>query len=61
MRRFRPNLSASGLSTGMMAMVVQFGLATMPVGISSRSSGFTSATTSGTSSCMRHCEELSIT
>ena len=61
MRRLRPKASASGFNTGMIAIVVQFGLATMPAGISSRSSGFTSATTSGTSSCMRHCEELSIT
>ncbi len=42
-------------------MVVQFGLATMPLGMSSRSSGFTSDTTSGTSGSLRHALELSTT
>ena len=41
-------------------IVVQFGLATMPRW-PSRASGLTSETTSGTSSCMRHCDELSTT
>ena len=41
-------------------MVVQLGLATMPRWPAS-ASGLTSATTSGTSSCMRHCDELSTT
>src|SRR5687767_13054659 len=41
-------------------MVVQFGFATMPLWPSS-ASGLTSETTSGTSSCIRHCDELSTT
>ncbi len=41
-------------------MVVQLGLATMPR-CDSSASGLTSETTSGTSSCMRHCDELSTT
>ena len=41
-------------------MVVQLGLATIPLCPSS-ASGLTSETTSGTSSCMRHCDELSTT
>ena len=45
----------------MAAMVVQFGLATIPFGIESRAPGFTSATTSGTSGSMRNAEELSTT
>src|SRR5829696_1180410 len=49
-----------GPSATTVCMVVQFGLATMPLWPSS-ASGFTSDTTSGTSSCMRHWEELSTT
>src|SRR2546423_3683685 len=46
----------------MPAMVVQFGLATMPLGIDCKASTLTSgATTSGTSGCMRQAEELSTT
>ena len=45
----------------MAAMVVQLGLAMMPLGRSAIASGLTSATTSGTSGSMRHAEELSIT
>ena len=41
-------------------IVVQLGLATIPWWPAS-ACGLTSATTSGTSSCMRHCEELSTT
>ena len=41
-------------------IVVQLGLATMPRCPSS-APGLTSATTSGTSSSMRHCDELSTT
>jgi hypothetical protein len=47
--------------TGMAAMVVQLGLATMPFGIESSAPGLTSATTSGTSGSIRHAEELSTT
>src|SRR5215203_1787495 len=49
-----------GPSATTVCMVVQFGLATMPLW-PSRASGFTSETTSGTSSCIRHWEELSTT
>src|ERR1700753_3384818 len=45
----------------MAAIVVQLGLATMPLGSERRSSGLTSATTSGTSGSMRQAEELSTT
>ena len=45
----------------MAAMVVQLGLATMPLGIGSRGAwALTSGTTSGTSGSMRQAEELSI-
>ena len=49
------------MSTGIAAIVVQFGLATMPLGMVSRSSGLTSLTTSGTSGSLRQAEELSTT
>src|SRR5215218_8563549 len=49
-----------GPSATTVCMVVQFGLATIPLWPSS-ASGFTSDTTSGTSSCLRHWEELSTT
>ena len=43
-------------------MVVQFGLAIMPIGRFQASlSKFTSDTTSGTSGSLRHADELSIT
>ncbi len=42
-------------------MVVQFGFATIPLGITRSASGLTSETTSGTSGSMRHADELSIT
>ena len=42
-------------------MVVQLGLAMMPFGGCSASSGLTSATTSGTSGSIRQAEELSTT
>jgi hypothetical protein len=42
-------------------MVVQFGLAMMPLGRSASVCGLTSDTTSGTSGCMRQADELSIT
>ena len=59
-RRARPRRAAAS-STGMAAMVVQFGLATMPLGRRSRACGLTSDTTSGTSGSIRHAEELSMT
>ena len=43
----------------MIAMVVQFGLAMMPLGRSLMACGLTSLTTSGTSSSLRQAEELS--
>src|ERR687898_900282 len=49
-----------GPSATTVCIVVQFGFATMPLWPSS-ASGFTSETTSGTSSCIRHCDELSTT
>src|SRR5690606_2639599 len=42
-------------------MVVQFGFATIPLGVSSRSSALTSETTSGTSGSLRQALELSTT
>ena len=45
----------------MATIVVQFGLATMPLGIAVSAAAFTSGTTSGTSGSMRQAEELSIT
>ena len=59
--RTRPAASCSGLSTGIAAIVVQFGLAMMPLGGSIASSGFTSETTSGTSGSIRQATELSTT
>ncbi len=49
------------MSTGIAAIVVQFGLAMMPFGGFCASSPLTSATTSGTSGSIRNAEELSIT
>lgn len=45
----------------MAAMVVQFGLAMMPLGRSAIACGLTSETTSGTSGSRRQAEELSMT
>ena len=45
----------------MAAMVVQFGLATMPFGRVAIACGLTSDTTSGTWGSIRQAEELSIT
>ena len=61
MRRSRPASSCSTFSTGMAAMVVQFGLAMMPFTASSIACGLTSLTTSGTSGSMRQPLELSMT
>jgi hypothetical protein len=60
-RRVRPQASCSGFSTGMAAIVVQFGLAMMPFGMFASACAFTSGTTSGTSGSFRQAEELSIT
>ncbi len=45
----------------MAAIVVQFGLAMIPLAGFSASSGFTSLTTSGTAGSLRQAEELSTT
>src|SRR5918995_3064718 len=49
------------MSTGIAAIVVQFGLAMMPLRASAIDSGLTSETISGTSGSMRHADELSMT
>ena len=46
---------------GIAAMVVQFGLAMMPLARRVTACGLTSETTSGTSGSIRQAEELSIT
>ena len=61
MRRLSPAASWSGLSTGIATIVVQFGLATMPLGMEAKASALASGTTSGTSGSMRQADELSIT
>src|SRR5690349_18516343 len=53
--------SCSALSTGIAAMVVQLGLAMMPLTALAISPGLTSETTSGTSGSRRQAEELSTT
>src|SRR3954467_4414085 len=55
-----PAASCRGFSATTICIVEQFGLATIPRWPSS-ASGLTSETTSGTSSAMRHFEELSTT
>jgi hypothetical protein len=45
----------------MKAIVVQLGLATMPLGMDASSSGLTSETTNGTSGSIRQADELSTT
>ncbi|CAM5675342.1 hypothetical protein SVIOM342S_07170 [Streptomyces violaceorubidus] len=59
-RASRPASACSGRSTGIAAIVVQFGLAMMPLGRSAIACGFTSETR-GTSGSRRQAEELSIT
>ena len=62
--RTRPAASWSGFSTGIAAMVVQFGFAMMPrpASITARAaSGLTSETTSGISGSRRKALELSMT
>ena len=61
MRRSRPASACSALSTGIAAMVVQFGFAMMPLRASAMASGLTSLTTSGTSGSIRQALELSMT
>ena len=56
-----PASSASTFTTGMIAIVVQFGLAMIPFGRFVIASGLTSVTTSGTSGSFRHADELSTT
>ena len=51
----------SGASAVTGIIVVQFGHDAMPFGMSRMSSGFTSATTSGTSGSMRNADDLSMT
>src|SRR5690606_17465280 len=60
-RETRPASSWSGFRTGIAAMVVQFGLAMIPLGSSSMSPALTSETTSGTSGSLRQALELSMT
>jgi hypothetical protein len=45
----------------MATIVVQLGLATIPLGIVMRACSFTSGTTRGTSGSIRHADELSMT
>lgn len=60
-RVWRPASSCSGRSTGIAAIVVQFGLAMMPLGRFAIACALTSETTSGTSGSLRQAEELSMT
>ena len=57
----KPAATCKGFNTGIAAMVVQLGFATIPLGIVSNAWGLTSGTTSGTSGSMRHADELSMT
>ena len=59
--RVSPASSCNALSGGIAAIVVQLGLAMMPLRASATASGLTSDTTSGTSGSMRHADELSMT
>src|SRR5271154_3290331 len=61
MMRVSPAASWRALSTGMATMVVQFGLATIPLGMRANASALASGTTRGTSGSMRQADELSIT
>ena len=49
------------MSTGIAAIVVQFGLAMIPLRACGRAAPLTSLTISGTSGSIRHADELSIT
>src|SRR5581483_1707948 len=55
----RPNARCSAPTATISDSVVQFGLATMPLGRLARCSGLTSGTTSGTSGSIRKAPELS--
>src|SRR4051794_26372880 len=59
--RTSPASSCNTLSTGIAAMVVQLGLAMMPLTASPIASGLTSLTTSGTDGSIRKADELSMT
>ena len=59
--RTSPASSCSGLSTGIAAMVVQFGLAMIRPAAFAMSPGLTSLQTSGISGSRRNAELLSIT
>ena len=62
MRRRSPAASCSGLSTGIAAIVVQLGLAMIPLRASCDRLGVDLADTiSGTSGSMRNADELSMT
>jgi hypothetical protein len=61
MSRCRPASSCSTFRTGIAAIVVQLGLAMMPLGGFFAASGLTSLTTSGTSGSLRNADELSMT
>ncbi len=56
-----PKRSCSALAGSITTIVVQLGLATMPLRASSSASGLTSETISGTSGSMRQALELSTT
>ena len=56
-----PKASWSAFAGSMTTIVVQFGLAMMPLRASPTASGLTSLTTSGTSGSMRQADELSTT
>ena len=60
-RRTRPASSCSGLRTGIAAIVVQFGLAMIPLRALAISPPLTSLTINGTSGSIRHADELSMT
>src|SRR3954451_10197672 len=59
--RTKPASSCNGLSAGIAAMVVQLGLAMIPLRALAISPGLTSLTISGTSGSIRHADELSMT
>src|SRR3954447_2717180 len=59
--RTKPASSCNGLSAGIAAIVVQLGLAMMPLRALAISPGLTSLTIKGTSGSIRHADELSMT
>src|SRR5437660_1714620 len=61
MTRRSPASSCSGLSTGIPTIVVQLGLAMIPLGIEARAWALASGTTRGTWGSMRQAEEFSTT